>query len=137
MLKITPADHWFSLCVRERAEWKCERCGKQFVPPTMGLHCSHFKSRGHWAVRFHPLNGFSLCYGCHSYFGQNPEKHKKWVKERIGPKDTRMLERLADTSGKEAKRALKEETRHYKTQYEAMLIVRSKGAVGRLEFIGY
>ena len=29
-VKITPADTAFGKCVKERASWRCERCGTQY-----------------------------------------------------------------------------------------------------------
>ena len=43
-IKITPADTAFSKCVKERADWKCERCGTQYQEGDRGLHCSHGNS---------------------------------------------------------------------------------------------
>ena len=51
----TPADKYFSLCVRERAAWKCEYCGKH-VPMRCGCHVF---SRGAGRLD-HPLNLVAL-----------------------------------------------------------------------------
>jgi len=83
-IKITPADSWFSKCVRQRAGWACEYCGAQYDQSSQGLHCSHFHGRGNWSVRFHPDNVAALCYGCHRFMEANPHEHTKWFKERIG-----------------------------------------------------
>ena len=83
-IKITPADSWFSKCVRSRAGWRCEHCGKQYTQSDTGLHCSHFHGRGNWSLRFHPENASALCYGCHTFMGANPHEHQRFFKERLG-----------------------------------------------------
>jgi len=44
-MKITPADKYFSLCIRERSDWTCEYCGNGYRHKPQGLHCSHLFSR--------------------------------------------------------------------------------------------
>jgi hypothetical protein len=50
----------------------------------MALHCSHFKGRGKESTRFDPLNADALCYGCHRYFGSQPDEHLAWQVQRKG-----------------------------------------------------
>jgi rubredoxin len=86
MVKIDQADKYFSLFVRTRDNWTCQRCGHQFTPPTNGLHCSHFMGRGKEGTRFEPMNADALCYGCHQYFTSHPAEHLMWQVERKGQK---------------------------------------------------
>lgn len=83
-MKLDKADKLFSLYIRTRDKWTCQRCHKQYVPPTRALHCSHFQGRGKEATRFEPLNADSLCYGCHQYFTSHPAEHYAWQVERKG-----------------------------------------------------
>ena len=83
-LKITPTDKAFSDYIRTRDRWTCQRCGQVYTPPTQALHCSHFKGRRKAGTRFLPQNCDSLCYGCHSYFHQQPDEHLKWQIQRKG-----------------------------------------------------
>lgn len=85
-VKIRPSDKAFSLYIRTRDKWTCQRCGKYYEPPTMALHCSHFQGRGKEATRFEPLNADALCYGCHQYFTSHPGEHMNWQVERKGQK---------------------------------------------------
>lgn len=135
-VKIKTSDQVFSRCVRERAEWKCERCGAQHEEGSQGLHCSHFHGRGKWAIRFHPDNAASHCYGCHSYLGGNPSEHLKWRTEHLGEGMVEILQELAnDTSlGRMAKRSEKEITAHYRAELKRMKQLRSEGVTGRIEF---
>lgn len=83
-LKLDVADKLFSLWIRTRDEWTCQRCGVYYEPPTRALHCSHFKGRGKENTRFDPRNADSLCYGCHQYFTSQPDEHFKWQIKRKG-----------------------------------------------------
>lgn len=83
-LKIDIADTLFSMWVRNRDGWTCQRCEKTYKPPTQALHCSHFQGRGKESTRFEPTNADALCYGCHQYFTSHPQEHYKWQVERKG-----------------------------------------------------
>lgn len=83
-MKIDTADKAFSLYIRTRDNWTCQRCGKQYTPPTNALHCSHFMGRGKEGTRFEPMNCDALCYGCHQYFTSHPALHTEWQIERKG-----------------------------------------------------
>jgi hypothetical protein len=85
-IKLDRADQLFSLWIRTRDDWTCQRCGHYYEPPTSALQCSHFQSRGHENTRFDPDNCDALCYGCHHYFTSNPAEHYSWQVERKGQK---------------------------------------------------
>lgn len=143
MMKTTPADMWFSKCVRERAEWTCERCHTVYNPPAMGLDCAHYETRDNWAVRFDPINAFSLCRGCHGYFDR--ERRLEFEELYLNVFGSLTLEvwrekcRRNATVGKEYKRTQGkgEIAKHYKAEYERMLSLRSNGVTGRIEFTGW
>jgi len=84
MVKIDAADKAFSLYIRTRDNWTCQRCGTQYTPPTNALHCSHFMGRAKESTRFEPMNADALCYGCHQYFTSHPALHLEWQIERKG-----------------------------------------------------
>lgn len=84
MVKIDAADTAFSLYIRTRDNWSCQRCGKQYQPPTNALHCSHYMGRRKENTRFDPENADALCYGCHQYFTSHPALHLEWQVERKG-----------------------------------------------------
>jgi len=56
------------------------------MPPTSGLHASHFKGRAKEATRYEPKNVTSLCFGCHQYFTSQPDEHYLWQVKRHGQK---------------------------------------------------
>lgn len=94
-IKIDPLDRLMSRYIRTNAGWKCERCGKQYQPPTQSLHNSHYYGRRKQSVRFEPDNCDALCYGCHQVFGEHREDwtdrngkrqmgYTSWKKEKLG-----------------------------------------------------
>lgn len=86
-IKIRPSDTLFSKIVRSHAKWKCERCGKQFIPPTQGLHCSHYHGRSHENTRYDLANCHAICMGCHLYFHANPLEYTEWMIKKIGKEE--------------------------------------------------
>jgi hypothetical protein len=99
--RIFPADRAFSNFIRERDGWTCQRCGREYPPPTSALHNSHFFSRGKWSTRFDPENCMALCYGCHRFMDKHIESEYKPFKiERIGEDAFSALSIRAYTPGK-------------------------------------
>lgn len=86
-IRIDFADKYFSLWIRWRAGWKCQRCLKQFEVNSQGLHCSHFWGRAREATRFDPDNCVAHCHGCHSFLTANPELHREWKLKQIGQRE--------------------------------------------------
>ena len=91
-IKIDQADRYFSLYIRNRDKWTCQRCKKKYEEGSQGLHCSHFWGRSNESTRFDPDNACSICFGCHNYFHANPEDHRNFVLKRLGEKRFIILE---------------------------------------------
>lgn len=104
-IKIDQADRLFSLYIRTRDGWTCQRCLTQYTPPTSALHASHFMGRAKENTRFEPQNVTALCYGCHSYLGAHPMEHYEWQVERLGQETVDKL-RLAGSVYKKKDREL-------------------------------
>jgi len=132
-IKRTPADIAFSLCVRERADWTCERCGTKYPEKARGLECSHGHTRGKWGVRFCGLNAEALCTGCHFREGGLARLEKIWTEwER-----ERVLELVNDIGWGKMVRATKGKgdiAKHYRDEYDLMRQYREAGGTGRIEF---
>lgn len=131
-IKRDKTDKVVSDLVRYRDGYTCQRCGRTYTPPTMGLHAAHFKGRGHLSTRYDPENIDSLCYGCHSYFGQNWAEHRAWKVKRIGEQRVLVIEYKARHPLKMTRaekellhRSLKQQMEKYKTDYTKR---RPKGA---------
>ena len=97
-LKRDKRDIVFSEYIRERANWKCERCGTPYPSERrQGLHCSHFYGRRHRGTRWEPNNAFAHCYGCHRYFTANPQVFSEWVRNKLGMQRFNILAMKART----------------------------------------
>ena len=144
--KLDP-DYFFSLCVRERAEWTCQCCGKKYEPWTgingqpanPGLHCSHYIGRANYATRFDPLNVFAHCYYCHSKFEGNPHVFREWVLEKLGQtKYDILIEKSQNLMlGKQARQEKQQIAVYYVSVFAQMQYRRSTGVIGHLMFEGY
>lgn len=125
-IKIDPADRWFSLYIRYRDNWTCQRCLAKYEPVTNALHCSHFWGRARESVRFDPLNASAHCHGCHSFFTANPELHREWKLKQIGQKQYDLLMVRAQLSRKKDRKLMailwKQEAEKEKSRYEEISI---------------
>ncbi len=83
-MKLRKADQVFSAWIKKRDKYTCQRCDKIYPVKWKGLHNSHFIGRRNEATRFLPENCDALCYGCHSWFGQNREEYRKWKMKKLG-----------------------------------------------------
>ena len=99
-VRIDQADRYFSLFIRYRANWTCERCGTQYEVGSQGLHCSHFWGRARESTRFDPENASAHCHGCHSFFTANPALHYEWKLKRVGQRAFDLLAVRAETRRK-------------------------------------
>ncbi len=136
-IKRTPADDAFSKCVRERADYTCERCGAKHTRDSSGLHCSHHFRRGNWGIRFDPMNAEALCYGCHSFTGGTEERMREVMTEaqfeilRDKKNDIGLGRIVRKTKGKG------EIAKHYREELKKLQERRANGEVGYLEFEGW
>jgi hypothetical protein len=83
-IKKDKLDHVFSLYIRTRDAWTCQRCDKFYQEKALGYHCSHFIGRRNRAVRWDEDNCAGLCRGCHDFFAANPHLHTEWMEKRLG-----------------------------------------------------
>lgn len=94
-MKRDKADAEWSDMIRERAEWTCQRCGKEYPPPTRALHACHIFSRGIKRTRHDPDNGFAADYGCHMYLDHHPLEKTAFAIKLLGKRRYEALERRA------------------------------------------
>lgn len=141
-------DYWFSLCVRERAGWRCQSCGKEYTPwiaqngepANPGLHCSHYIGRANYATRFEPMNADAHCYGCHAKFEGNPHTFQEWKREEIGTEKYEILIEKSNNLmlGKQARKEKQAIADHFKAEFRKMQSSRRLSAWnGWLNFQGY
>lgn len=143
-IKRDAADKWFSACVRERANWTCEKSGLidpegQVNGVSRVLECAHVYGRRSRNVRWHPFNAFCLSHRWHKYFTENPIEFQRFVFEKLGELKHELLrERFHDLSIKYSPIERKKEIpTHYRKEYNKMREVRKCGVEGRIEFVGY
>ena len=133
-MKISPADTWFSRCVREAAGWACLRCGKQHEENSTGLHNSHIFSRRHRTIRWCKDNTQALCFSCHQWFGGNPVESGRWVEEIAGTGLISLLIEKKNSNVKVSKLEEKEIAKFYKKEWEKLRQRRAEGETGKLDF---
>jgi len=135
-LKRTKLDAVISNLVRERAEWKCEKCGKYYPEGRrQGLHCSHYMGRRHAATRHYGGNCFAHCFSCHQHLSECPHYFTAWVKDRLG--DVR-YEELVQRHNRIVKRTNAERDemyKHFKAQLKYLQRRRAKGERGYIDFV--
>ena len=93
-IKRTKWDVVFSLYIRTRDEWVCQRCKKQYPEKAQGLHCSHFYGRRSWATRIEPCNAMALCFGCHQHVGSFPKDHVELWESKFTEEEKDYVNRL-------------------------------------------
>ena len=134
-LKRDPLDKIFSDLVRERADWTCECCGREYPERKgMGLHCSHYWGRRNRATRWYGDNCFAHCFACHQRLGGNPHDFADWVRNQLG--DTRYDELKLRANGvrKYTKADKEDMKKHFKAQLEYIKRRRSEGETGYIDF---
>ena len=144
-IKRNIADKHLSDCVRKAAEWKCQRCEKDYTDKPQGLQCSHFISRGHWGTRYDPRQ-LSLCAYCHNLVEGHPVEHINLWKSIHGGDDADkavegMVE-LAACKGRAqyARNNVKAISAHYRGESKRLdseLERKAKGKEADLEVKGY
>lgn len=142
MTKAIGADSEFSRCIRERANWTCERCGiedaeAQAKGTSTLLDCSHVYSRAHRSTRWHPDNCFCLCKSCHAYLEGRPIEHTKFAEEKLGPTRFEWLVQAHHQPVKFTKADHKAMKKHYREEYARMRELRNQGEQGHIEFVGF
>ena len=136
-------DNWFSLCVRERANWTCESSGLVFddgqaIGRCQGLECCHIYGRRSKNVRWNGMNAVALTHYQHRYFTENPAQFIRWLNDYLGEEHMEILrERVNDVRIKYSKAERREISKHYRLEFRRMRKLRDEGQTGRIEFQNY
>ncbi len=102
-IKLRPTDIKFSLYIRRRDKWTCQRCGKRYQEGQRGLDNSHYWERGHESTRFELDNCDALCHlPCHDIWGHGEErdKYKEFKIKQLGEDRFKSLDIQAHTTKK-------------------------------------
>ena len=132
-IKITAADRYFSLCIRERADNTCEKCGATDTK----LENSHFHSRRHRGLRFDPNNCCCLCFVCHQFLGGDPPEHVRFFTGLMGEGMIDILRDKKNSIFKLQKGELKEIAAFYRQELKLLREARDNGETGYLDFGGW
>ena len=136
-VKSDALDQLFSRLVRERANWICEHCEKDFRHDTVQLQCAHIVGRRILRLRHDPRNAVALCASCHHYFTDRPLEFASWIAYRLGDVIPEELRRLANEVHRRHKDWKKEARKHYREELKKIEEKRKKGDMGYIDFVGY
>lgn len=140
-IKRDALDAVFSDCIRERANYTCQRCQKYYPEGNRrGLDCAHIYGRAAKVTRWHPDNAVCLCRGCHQYFTSHPCEFDAWVRRQLGETRYDMLRERFNNKGQRIKYHdwhKKEMREHYREELKKMRDQRMGGETGALEFTAY
>lgn len=117
-IKREAADHYFSLCVRAKANFTCEFCGKGFPGPDQGLHCAHIVGRRNASTRWSLDNAVSLCAYHHRYFTENPLDFISWLAQYLGDGHMEILMEKKNEVYRVRASDKKEIAKHYREQWK-------------------
>jgi hypothetical protein len=127
-------DALFSDLVRERADWTCERCNREFRHDRGSLHCSHIFGRAKQSIRVHPDNALAHCTSCHRHLEQHPIEFAEHAREILGQQRYDRLRLMAAKPTKITKFDKEVVHQHYLGERARILALRKDGARGHIEF---
>ena len=135
-IKIKKMDSVFSKLVRGRVDYRCEKCGTYYPHgERQGIHCSHLWGRARQSTRFHPMNAFCHCLGCHQFFTANPVLFHRWALVQLGGRNFVDLEVEANRTLKRSRAQKEDLYEEMKSQLKHMESLRAQGETGRIEFV--
>ena len=85
-IKRSSLDKLFSLIIRTRDGWRCQKCNKQYPERSGGLHCAHAFSRRHLGIRWEEDAACALCFYDHQFLDSHAEEKIAFFRARIGDK---------------------------------------------------
>lgn len=127
-------DILFSLLIRERTNWICEYCQRDFKHNHHGIHCSHLFGRRNKGTRCHPDNAFAHCMSCHRKLEENPPLFADWAREQLGDDKYDRLKLFANKPTKMSHFDKEFVHKFYLSEKKRMLALRADGETGRIEF---
>jgi hypothetical protein len=101
--KTSTADNKFRNSVKERDNWICARCGKDFKDNKKMYHCSHFWGETRSSTRFNYDNCIGLCYICHygdkvnGWEFNKQGEYRDFMIKKLGEKKFNELTKLANS----------------------------------------
>ena len=136
-MKTSPADQYFSKCVRSANNYTCLKCSTQYDKSSTGLHCSHIFSRRHKTIRWCKDNAQPLCFACHQWLGGNPADSGAWLVKILGEAFIDILREKMNAKVKISKIEEKDIAKHYRDQLKEIEQKRNAGESGYIDFISW
>ena len=137
MVKRDALDAIFSNLIRERNDYTCEACGKNYRHDTRNAHCAHIHTRKHRPTRWHVDGALCLCAKCHRRYTDFPLEWQGFVRGYYGDDKYESIKRLAWTIRKYTRAEKDEMKTHYRAQLKYMEKRRAGGEGGYIDFVGY
>lgn len=134
MLKRDKLDDVFSQLVRERSNWVCECCQRDFSMERGALHCSHIYGRVHRGTRWHPFNALSHCFACHGRLGMEPRLMSMHAEYELGAGTIERVSQLAMAPAHWTADQLEDLYHHYRKELQRIVLARIEGDNRRIEF---
>ena len=137
-LKRDATDAAFSDAVREAADWRCQRCGREF-PERKGqdAHCSHFFSRKFNSTRWFPDNAVLACASCHAVTTDDHDEHVNLFKRILGPVRYEWLLKRKPLIVRYRAADKKAMAAHYRAEVARIKQLRREGVMGCVELVAY
>ena len=120
-IKRDKRDAIFSLLIRERANWSCQRCNRQFERGAANLHCSHLFGRRHRAARWASWGAVAHCVACHFYLTEHPLEFAAFINDYFSPAVAEKYRLLSQAVTKFSKRDLESIYKHMKNEHRIYL----------------
>ena len=92
-IKLRKTDTLFSKLIRQRDNYTCQRCRKEYPDGGRGLHTSHYWGRSRENTRHDTENCIALCFGCHQLWGHGDgrDEYSSFMRKRLGDKGFDLL----------------------------------------------
>lgn len=137
-VKRTPADIEFSKAIREKYNYVCCNCQKDYRHDPGYMDCAHIVSRKNRRLRWDAHYGaLALCKPCHRHFTDHPLDWADFVKRYWGSDNYDEAKRLGNEIRKYSKVEQKEIAAHYRAQTKYMERLRREGKTGILPLVSY
>jgi len=120
-IKRDSSDKWFSDCIRHRAGYMCEHCGKGFTGLEQGFECCHIWGRANKSTRWCADNCVAMCSGCHRTFTEHPLAFHAWLLEYLGQGHLDLLAEKKRQIFKTTHAVRMEIAAHYRVEFRRMV----------------
>ena len=115
-VKIKPSDEAFAKCIKQVANWTCEKCGKTDAR----MECSHIFSRRHRTIRWCKDNAMCKCSYCHQWWHSNPLDAASWFLSVVGQGFVDLLIEKRDSKVRVSKLEEVEIAAHYRAELKKL-----------------